>query len=124
MSVLDTYAMLIGRVLIGLLFLVTGIQVAMGFSGFAGMLDSMGLPMTSLLAAVVVVIKIGGGAALIAGWNVRYASLALMAFIIATILLVHNNFDDQLGMMLKNLAILGGLLYVYKCGAGSHKLVS
>lgn len=124
MSVLDTYAMLIGRVLIGLLFLVTGIQVVMGFAGFSGMLDSMGLPMASLLAAAIAVVKIGGGAALIAGWNVRYASLALMVFIIFTIVLVHNNFGDQLGMMLKNLAILGGLLYVYKCGAGSHRLVS
>ncbi len=116
--------MLIGRVLIGLLFLVTGIQVVMGFEGFAGMLESMGLPMASLLAAAVAVVKIGGGAALIAGWNVRYASLALMVFIIFTIVLVHNNFGDQLGAMLKNLAILGGLLYVYKCGAGSHRLVS
>ncbi len=124
MSVLDTYAMLIGRVLIGLLFLVTGIQVVMGFSGFTGMLSSMGLPMASLLAIAVVVVKVGGGAALIIGWNVRYASIALMIFTIFTILLVHNNFGDQLVMMLKNLAIIGGLLYVYKCGAGSHKLVS
>ena len=116
--------MLIGRVLIGLLFLVTGIQVVMGFSGFTGMLSSMGLPMASLIAIAVVVVKVGGGAALIIGWNERYASIALMIFSIFTILLVHNNFGDQLVMMLKNLAIIGGLLYVYKCGAGSHKLVS
>lgn len=122
-TVLRTHGTMIGRMLLGLLFLVSGYNKLMGdagVSGFAQGLENMGLPMAALLAWVVVLIEIVGGAMLILGYRVGLAAGALIIFLALTVLLVHNPLKDaaQLTAALKNLSILGGLLYVMAFGAG------
>ena len=118
-----THGVMVGRMLIGLLFLVSGYMKLTGeggVGGFSGMVEGLGLPAAGLLAWVVVLVELIGGALLILGWRVGQAAGVLVVFLVLTVLLVHNPLSDaaQLGTALKNLAIAGGLLYVLAYGAG------
>ncbi len=118
-ALLRTHGVLLGRILLGLLFFVSGINMfrTMGISGVSGMLDGMGIPAAGLVAVIILLIKVVGGAGLILGWRVDESALALFVFTAFTVILVHNNVAE-LGNALKNLAIMGGLLYVLAYGAG------
>lgn len=117
---LRTHGTLIGRSLLGLLFFVSGLNMLLGEAGIAGvtqMIDKIGIPLASIVAVLVVAVKVFAGAGLILGYRVRYASIALIVFTVLTILFVHNDLA-QLTAALKNLSIIGGLLYVLAYGAG------
>ena len=118
---LRTHGTLLGRSLIGLLFLLTGVGMLTnpnyGIDGVAGMIEMKGLPLAMLLAWVVVVVKILGGAALILGYRVGCAASALIVFTALTIVFFHLG-EGESTNMLKNLALIGGLLYVLAYGPG------
>ena len=117
---LRTHGVTVGRILLGLLFFVSGLQILLGESGvggLGGMIGGLGLPVAGLLAWVVVLIKVLGGAGLILGYRVGLSAAALAVFTLLTVVLVHNN-AAELTTALKNLAIVGGLLYVMAYGAG------
>lgn len=113
-----------GRAFMGLLFFILGITKVTGFAGFAGYVGSLGLPMPEVVAGLVVLIEIVGGAMLILGFHARIAAWVLALFVFATILVAHRNIGDpmQLTQALKNLAIVGGLIYVVKYGSGAWSL--
>lgn len=114
---LREYGALVGRCLIGLLFVFTGVGIVNnGIDGFASMIDARGLPMAVLLAWIVVVIKVAAGACLILGYRTAQAALALLIFTGLATLLYHLDLEDV--NLFKNLAIMGGLLYVYIYGPG------
>lgn len=108
---------MVGRMLIGLLFVFSGVGMVLGgIDGVVGMIDSRGLPMASLLAWVVVFVKVAAGAALMLGYRTRDAAMALLVFTCLVTLLYHLDLEDI--NLFKNLAIVGGLLYVYVYGPG------
>ncbi len=122
-ALVRNYGTLVGRVLLGLLFLVSGINKLLGeggVSGFADGIEKMGLPLAIVVAWIVVLLEIIGGAMIVVGYRVGLAASALIIFLVLTVLLVHNPLTDakQLTGALKNLSILGGLLYVVAYGAG------
>ena len=122
---MNNIAMLLGRILIGGMFLLAGLNKLTGdMAGTAGYMQSAGVP-TELLWPVIV-LELGAGLALILGWKTRLAALALAVFTVLAAVLFHNNFGDQTQMILfmKNLAIVGGLLYIYANGAGSTSVDS
>ncbi len=126
-DMMRTHGTLVGRTLIGLLFLVSGGGMLLGGAeGVAGMIASKGLPLASLIAWVVILTKVLGGAALILGYRVGCAAAALFIFTALTIVLFHNAFIDptQQTAALKNLSIMGGLLYVMAYGAGEGWRIS
>lgn len=117
---MNTYGILIGRVLLGLLFLVAGVNKLMGgVEGVAGMIASAGLPLPMLLAWLTIAVEIIAGAALIVGWKTRHAAGVLAAFTVLATLIYHADFPAQLTAFLKNAAIVGGLLYAYVHGPGA-----
>lgn len=102
-----------GRILLAVLFLMAGIgKLGAGYAATQGYMQSMGVPPT--LLPLVIALEIGGAAALILGWYTRWAALALAGFSLASAAIFHNNFGDQIQMImfLKNGAIAGGLLAV------------
>ena len=115
---LRAHGAMVGRMLIGLLFVFSGVGIINnGVEGFSGMIEARGLPMAVLLAWVVIAIKIVAGVCLILGYRTAYAALALLVFVGLATLLYHLDLDDM--NLFKNLAIMGGLLYVYVYGPGA-----
>lgn len=116
-KMLREYGAMVGRMFIGLLFVYSGVTILMdGVEGFSGMIEMRGLPMAVLLAWVVVAIHIVAGAFLIAGYKTKEAALALLVFVLLATLLYHLMWEDM--NLFKNLAIIGGLMYVYIYGPG------
>ena len=117
------YGIFKARILIGLLFLVTGVFTAMNFSVIiSGFLTPLGIPMPALLLGLALLMKFAGGLSLVLGYKVRYGAYILMLFVLAVTLFVHLNIymknpldNGQIVEILKNLAIIGGL-----CAIAAH----
>lgn len=120
---------LVGRLLIALLFLPAGIAKIGGFAGTVGYIGSKGLPMPELGAVIAIVVEVGGGLALAAGFGTRFVALALALFTLAASFFFHNYWGvpaeqamvQQL-MFFKNIAVVGGLLVLAAHGAGAWSL--
>jgi putative oxidoreductase len=123
------YAPLGGRILMSLLFIMSGWGKLTAFSGTAGYMASAGMPHPELLLPFAIAIELGGGLMLLFGWKTRLAALALFVFTIPATLIFHNfwaadaaNAQNQMIHFMKNVTILGGLLYVMAFGAGPLSL--
>ena len=118
-------AALVGRILLATLFVVSGIGKIAGFAGTAGYIASKGLPMAELLTAATIVVELGGGLAIVAGWKARWAALLLAGFTVVASVLFHNFWaappaeamNQQIHFM-KNLSIIGGMLLLFAHGPG------
>jgi len=106
----------IGRLMIALLFVISGAGKLMDPSRTAGMMQSVGLP--GNMALGVGVFEVVAGLLLALGWMTRLASILLAGFIGLTILFYHHDFGTKEGMgaFLSHLAIMGGLLVVFAYG--------
>ncbi len=115
---MNTVIELAGRVLLGHIFLLAGINKISAYEGTAGYMEAMGVP--GMLLPLVILLEIVGGLALIIGFKARWAAIALAGFTVLAAVLFHADFSDQTQMILfmKNWAITGGLLLVYVYGAG------
>lgn len=122
MDKLNIYLPVVARVLIAVLFLLAGFGKLADVQGFAGYLTSGGLP--AFLAWPSILFEIAVGVLLVVGWQVRWVGLAGAAFCVVSAALYHNNFADQMQMVmfLKNLAIAGGFLMLTANGAGKFAL--
>jgi len=120
-TMLQTKGVVVGRVLIGLLFLVSGISMATGAAGTAEFFAAVGVPMAGIAVWVAVVMKVVGGALLIVGKRVGIGAAILILFTLGSTYFGHLDFSDpmQITQALKNLSIIGGLIYVAAFGAGS-----
>jgi putative oxidoreductase len=115
----DDHALRLGRILIGILFLVSGVASLLDFNNFAGY-AGLFLPMGKVMATLAIIFKIGGGLGLILGIRTRMSAYALIVFTLLVTVLVHGaswlKATDKVAMMtemisvLKNMAIIGGLL--------------
>lgn len=106
----------IGRLLIALLFVPAGISKLTGFSGTVGYINSVGLPMPELAAAIAIFAEIALPLAIILGFKTRWAALALAIFTIAAAFGFHQYWAMPVEkmsinkiMFYKNIAIAGGL---------------
>jgi putative oxidoreductase len=119
-SLTQSGALLVARLLLGLLFVVAGLGKLGGVDGFAAYMASGGIP--AALAWPVILFEILGGLALIAGIQTRAVALALGAFCIASGVLYHFDPADQMQMtsFLKNLALAGGYLALAVAGPGRY----
>ena len=115
---------LIARIFLAQIFLLSGIFKIGGYAGTQGYMEAMGIP--GMLLPLVIALEIGGGLALIAGWQTKWVSLALAGFTLVAAVIFHNNLADQMQqiMFMKNIAITGGLLLLAIHGAGSYSLDS
>ena len=117
---IHTFGPLVARILIGGMFLMAGIAKIFTFAGTAGFIGSVGLPFPEILALLAIIFEIAGGLSLILGYKIRYGADVLIVFTIVATAFFHNELSDQTQMIMfqKNLAIVGGLIYIYIHGAG------
>lgn len=121
---MNRYLPLIGRVLIGLPFAMSGLGKLAAYGKTTAMIAAVGLPVPPLAYIVAVALELGGGLLLIAGYQARLVSFALAVFCVAAGMAFHNNFADQNQMIhfLKNVMMAGGLLQIAAFGAGALSL--
>lgn len=118
-----------GRVLVALIFLWSGIGKIGGFAGTAGYMASKGLPMAEVLLALTILIEVGGSLMLIVGWKARWAAAVMFLWMIPVTLVFHNFWavppaevmNQQINFM-KNLSIMGAMLYILAFGAGPYSV--
>jgi putative oxidoreductase len=113
-----------GRVLMAILFLLSGLSKLAAPAATIGYIGAAGLPVPSLAYVAALGVELGGSVLLLAGFHARIAAAILAAFTIAAALAFHSNFADQNEMIhfMKNVALVGGLLQVVAFGAGSFSL--
>jgi len=122
-------AALVGRVLLAVMFIISGIGKITGYDGTAAFMASKGLPMVGVLLPLTILTEVGGGILLVIGYKARWAALALAGFTILAALIFHNfwavevaqKMGQQINFM-KNVSITGGMLMVFAFGAGRYSV--
>lgn len=118
----NRYLPFIGRLLIGLPFLVSGLSKLAAYGPTTAFIATSALPLPPPLSyAGAVAVEIGCGLLVIAGFRTRVAATVLALFCLATAAFFHTNFADpnQIFHFIKNLVMTGGLLQVVNYGAGA-----
>ena len=118
------YVPFIGRLLIGLPFAMSGLSKLAAIGPTIALIQAVGLPLPPLALAVSVLVELGGGLLLVAGFQTRIVAAVLALFSLATALTFHTNFADQNQVIhfLKNVMMAGGLLQIVAYGAGALSL--
>jgi putative oxidoreductase len=126
---LTNTAALVGRILLAVLFIVSGFGKISGWDGTAGYMASKGLPMVSVLLAATIAVELGGGILLAIGYKARWVAGAIFLFLIPVTFVFHafwgldaKEAATQQIQFLKNLSIMGGMLMVVAHGAGAYSL--
>ncbi len=114
-----SYVMPVGRLLLALIFIVSGTNKLVHWSQSAAFMASKGLPLVPLLLGLAAVIELVGGLMVLIGYRADLGALALFVYLIPVTLVFHafwglHGMDAQMQMVnfLKNLSIMGGLLTV------------
>ncbi len=110
-----------GRLLIAIIFLMSGFGKLAAPSAAIGYITAAGLPAPTLAYLVAVLVELGGGILLVIGFQTRIVAAVIAVFCIAAALGFHTHFADQNQMnnFLKNVAMAGGLLQIVAFGAGA-----
>ena len=132
-SAAKQYGPLIGRILLSNLFIVAGFKKLTGFAGTAGYMaatmPSLDPSIIKLMLALTIAIELGGGLMILVGWQARWAATGIVLWMIPVTYLFHHYWGlppDQMQMQFiqfhKNLAIMGGMLYIVAYGPGAFSL--
>lgn len=119
----------VARVLLALLFVVGGLNMLLNFSGTSMYIGSLtNASVATLLTVLAVVFKLGGGVMLLVNWRTSLAVEMLVVFTVLATILGHTTFtgdpiQDQMQytQILKNLAIIGGLLLMGRLAADENR---
>lgn len=121
----NSMGLLVGRVLLSAIFILSGINKIVDYEATARYMESAHLFLIPILLVIAALIEFFGGLFLLIGYRTRYAALLLFLYLIPTTLLFHNFWgaegasqQAQMIHFMKNLAIMGGLLYAASVGSG------
>lgn len=112
------FAELAGRLLLAVLFLLSGLGKLGAYGATAAYMSSVGVP--GVLLPAVIATEVLGALAIMLGWKTRTVAFLLAGFSLLTAIVFHLNFADQtqLTNFLKNVSIAGGFLLLVAQGAG------
>jgi putative oxidoreductase len=80
---------LIGRILLAVMFIISGWGKITGFSDNVGYIASQDLPLPQVLLVIAIAIELGAGLAIAVGWKTRWAAVAMMVFLIVITPIFH-----------------------------------
>ena len=129
MEFVKMYGPLVGRVLLALIFIIAGFGKITGFEGTVGYMQAYNVPMTQVLAVIAIIIELAGGIMIAVGWKARWGAAAIFIFVLVASVIFHafwavpaDQAQLQNIMFMKNLAIMGGMLYIIAYGPGPYSL--
>jgi putative oxidoreductase len=123
--------LLLGRIMIGGIFVQSGFNKLMGLDAFAAGLARQGIPAAaaSMLAPIGATTEFVGGLAIVFGLMTRYAAVLMIAFVIVATLISHRFWAlegaerrTQTVQFAKNVAIIGGFFFAFITGGGRYSL--
>ena len=122
MQILMPWAGLAARILMSVIFVLSGLSKLGNPEANGAFLKAQGL--SEVFVYPVGLFELLGGIAIIIGWQTRYVALALAGFCLLTGIMVHLHPEDQFQMIMfmKNLAMAGGFLLLFQHGAGAFSL--
>ncbi|MEP7042889.1 MAG: DoxX family protein [Dokdonella sp.] len=120
---------LLARILMMLLFVIFGAEKLIGFAGTVAYMTSLGLPLPTVSAAVVVIMELFVGIALAIGFYTRPLALLLALYTLGTALIGHHYWTlsgdahaENMVSFYKNISIIGGLLLLCVVGPGKYSI--
>jgi len=116
------YLPFVGRLLIGLPFMASGLSKVTNYAGTIWLIKSSTLPLPAPLAYVGAIgVEVGCGLLIVLGFQTRIAAGIFCLFCLTTAVCFHMNFADpnQIFHFIKNLVMTGGLLQLVTYGAGA-----
>ena len=129
MNQFQPFALLGARILLAWMFLYSGYGKIANSAGAMKYMASKGMPLIEPLLWGAIIIEVVGGLMLVVGWKTRLAAWAIFGFVLLASFIFHNFWAVpaeqaylQTIMFNKNLAIMGGLLYVAFMGPGKLSL--
>jgi len=113
---------LVGRIFISFVFLLSGFNKIGNYEGTIGWMESFGVPGIFLIPAII--LEVGAPILIIIGYKVKISAALLSLFCIATAVIFHNDFSNQMQFIsfMKNIALAGGFLFLVVNGAKDFSL--
>ena len=113
---------LLGRIFISLIFLLSGFSKIGNYEGTVGWMESLGMPSIFLIPAIA--LEIIAPIFIVIGYKVKISAALLSLFCIATAVIFHNDFSNQMQFIsfMKNIGLAGGFLFLVINGAKDFSL--
>src|SRR5258708_5644089 len=104
---------LLGRMLLSMIFLLSGTMKLMNWSKTAEMMTEKGMDFVPFFLGASIACELLGGLCILLGWKARYGALALALWLIPVSIVMHNFWayegqamQNQMQHFLKNLTIM------------------
>ena len=112
----------LGRIFLSTIFLVEGMNKIFNYESTIEYMENFNVP--EYLAIPAIIVEILFPLLLIVGYQTKISALALAIFTLATALVFHTDFTNQMQLIsfLKNFAIAGGFLIIFVNGAGKYSI--
>ena len=121
--------LLLGRLALAAIFVPSGFGKLTRLDAFAQSLAARGVAASGLLAVIGACVEFFGALCIILGLKTRYAALVMAVFTAIAALIAHQFWQlegpartAQHIQFMKNLAIIGGFLYLFAAGPGPFSL--
>ena len=125
MASAQSAAALLGRILLGLIYVMGGLNTIMNFQSTAEQVAREGVVLASLMLVIATILEGAGAIGLIAGFRTRFSALLLILFLVPVTLIMHDFWQyegdaaqQEMFSFIRNLAFLGGLFMVLAFGGG------
>lgn len=118
-------ALLVGRILISILFIASGIFKVTHWSETLAYVRELGIVLENAALAVTVVLQLLGGLFILFGYRTRLGVVLLLIFLLPVSFIAHaywnssaSDYQNNLWAFWKNMSLVGGLFYVLGAGPG------
>lgn len=128
-NLIKEWGPLVGRSILALIFLTSGLGKIGSFQATAGYMVSKGVPLADIALVLTIIIEVGGAAMIILGFKARIGAAALFLWMIPVNIMMHNFWSVpeaakqiQMIMFMKNLSMMGAMLLIMAFGSGPKSL--
>ncbi len=127
----DNLLVTTGRVLLGLYFILPGLNKVFAFDGNAAYMAEHGMIFIPFFLVLTIIIQLGGGVAMIVGYRTQLVAFLLAGLTLVISLVMHDFWTMPSGELqtghetqnfVKNMAIMAGLMVAAGLGAGPWSL--